>query len=47
MLARINVYTKLAELSQQAKMRFSIKDFFGKCAQFLADSVEFAEEILH
>ena len=29
------------------KMKFSIKDFFGKCDQFPADLVTFTEEILN
>ena len=29
------------------KMKFSFKDFFSKCAQFLADLLTFTEEILN
>ena len=37
----------MQEEATAQKMKFSIKDFFSKCDQFLADLITFTEEILN
>ena len=37
----------MQEEATAQKMKFSIKNFFSKCDQFLADLITFTEEILN